>query len=88
MKIGIIGNGFVGSAIMHGFILHVDDIMIYDKDRSRSTHSMEDLVNNSDVIFVCVPTPMFESGECDLSIVNKVVEDLSEYECINGKVVY
>ena len=66
MKIGIVGNGFVGSAIMHGFILHVDDIMIYDKNPKRSTHSMKELVNQSDIIFICVPTPMFESGECDL----------------------
>ena len=86
MKIGIIGNGFVGSAIMHGFILHADDIMIYDKDAKRSTHSMKELVNSSDVIFVCVPTPMFESGECDLSIVNSVANELSQYECINKKV--
>ena len=87
MKIGIIGNGFVGSAIMHGFILHVDDIMIYDKDPKRSTHKMEELVKESDVIFVCVPTPMFESGEADLSIVNSVAEELSSYECISEKVV-
>lgn len=87
MKIGIIGNGFVGQAITHGFVLHVDDIMIYDTDPKRSTHSLNELVNNSDVIFICVPTPMFESGECDLSIVNKVVNDLSEYDCINSKVV-
>jgi nucleotide sugar dehydrogenase len=87
MKIGIIGNGFVGSAIMHGFVLHVDDIMIYDKDPKRSTHSFEDVVNLSDVIFICVPTPMFESGECDLSIVNSVAEDLSKYDCIQEKVV-
>jgi UDPglucose 6-dehydrogenase len=87
MKIGIIGNGFVGSAIMHGFILHIEDIMIYDKDPKRSTHSMKDLVNGSDVIFVCVPTPMFESGECDLSIVNSVAQELSQYDCINRKVV-
>lgn len=87
MKLGIIGNGFVGSAIMHGFILHVDDIMIYDKDKKRSTHSMKDLVSKSDVIFICVPTPMFESGECDLSIVNSVVSELAEYECIDSKVV-
>ena len=87
MKIGIIGNGFVGSAIMHGFILHVDDIMIYDKDPKRSTHSMKELVNSSDVIFVCVPTPMFESGECDLSIVNSVADELAQYECIGKKVI-
>lgn len=87
MKIGIIGNGFVGSAIMHGFILHVDDIMIYDKNPKRSTHSMKDLVNESDVIFICVPTPMFESGECDLSIVESVSKELSQYSCIDKKVV-
>ena len=87
MKIGIIGNGFVGSAIMHGFILHVDDIMVHDKNPKRSTHTMEELVNNSDIIFICVPTPMFESGEADLSIVNSVTNELSRYENIKDKVV-
>tara|TARA_A100001515_G_scaffold137046_2_gene129321 strand:- start:7932 stop:8786 length:855 start_codon:yes stop_codon:yes gene_type:complete len=87
MNIGIIGNGFVGSAIMHGFVLHANDIMIYDKDPKRSTHSMEILVNKSDVIFVCVPTPMFESGECDLSIVKDVVNELAQYECMKSKVI-
>lgn len=76
MKIGIIGNGFVGSAITHGFILHVDDIMIYDKDPKRSTHNLNELILNSDVVFICVPTPMFESGECDLSIVEGVVDEI------------
>ena len=57
MKIGIIGNGFVGSAIMHGFILHIDDIMIYDKDPKRSTHQLGKLVSDCEVLFVCVPTP-------------------------------
>ena len=87
MKIGIIGNGFVGSAIIHGFVLHADDIMVYDNDQKKSTHTMQDLVNNSEVIFICVPTPMFESGECDLSIVENVTEDLSQYDCIDKKVV-
>ena len=87
MKIGIIGNGFVGSAIMHGFILHVDDIMIYDSNAKKTTHTMDQLVLNSDVIFICVPTPMFESGEADLSIVNLVVDKLSKYKYINEKTI-
>lgn len=87
MKIGIIGNGFVGSAIMHGFILHVDDIMIYDKNPKRSTHTLDELVQQANIIFVCVPTPMFESGECDLSIVKSVVDDLSSYEGIEQKTI-
>ena len=67
MKIGIVGNGFVGSAIIHGFVLHVDDILIYDKDQGRSTHTLYEIAQQSDVAFICVPTPMFETGECDLS---------------------
>ena len=87
MKIGIVGNGFVGSAITHGFILHVEDVLIYDKDKNRSTHTLEELAKESDVIFVCVPTPMFESGDCDLSIVKSVVEDLSTCKDIEQKVI-
>jgi len=87
MKIGIIGNGFVGQAIVHGFILHTDDILVYDKDPKRSTHSMKELVKNSDIIFICVPTPMFESGECDLSIVESVVEELSQHNDIDQKTI-
>lgn len=87
MKIGIVGNGFVGSAILHGFLLHAEDIMIYDKDPKRSTHDMSTLVEMSDVVFICVPTPMFESGECDLSIVEGVVDELSKYDTITQKVV-
>ena len=77
-KLGVIGNGFVGSALVSGFSLHVDDILIYDKDQRRSTHSLDEIVKSCNVIFVSVPTPMFESGECDLSIVYSAVNDYCE----------
>ena len=79
MKVGIVGNGFVGSALMQGFLLHVEDVMIHDKDVKKSTHSLKEIANKCEVIFICVPTPMFESGECDLSIVEDVVEKLSYF---------
>ena len=75
MKIGIVGNGFVGSAIIHGFILHVEDILIYDKDKNRSSHEIEEVAEKSDVVFFCVPTPMYESGECDLSIIENSISN-------------
>jgi len=75
VNIGVVGNGFVGSALVSGFSLHVDNILIYDRDSKRSTHSLEQIVRDCSVIFVSVPTPMFESGECDLSIVYSVVSD-------------
>lgn len=80
MRIGIIGNGFVGSAIMHGFILHTDDIKIYDKNPKRGTHSLKEVIQYSDFIFLCLPTPMFESGECDLSIINSVMDEIESLD--------
>lgn len=85
--IGIIGNGFVGSAIVHGFVLHVDDILIHDKDPKKSTHTIEEILDNCGIIFICVPTPMFESGRCDLSIVKNVIEELRDHKDINEKVI-
>ena len=78
-SIGIIGNGFVGSAVAGGFSLHAN-VMIYDKDPHRSTHSLEQVLDQSEYVFVGVPTPMHsvENGEIDLTILDNVMEMISE----------
>lgn len=76
MKLGIIGNGFVGNAIAHAFIPCME-VKIYDKDPQKSFNSLEDVVNNSDIVFVSVPTPMNADGVIDLSIVESVFEDIN-----------
>ncbi len=78
MKIGIVGNGFVGSAIVQGFTLHTEEIFIHDKNVAKSTHSMKEVSSFSDVIFICVPTPMTRSGKCDLSIVESAIEEITK----------
>ncbi len=75
-NIGIIGNGFVGSAILHGFILHTDHIYVYDKKKSVSNNTLKETIENSDIIFMCLPTPMQENGECDLSIIYGCFEEI------------
>lgn len=76
-SIGIIGNGFVGSAIANGFALHAN-VRIYDVNPERSTHSFTETVNNSDVMFLSVPTPMkMTNGEIDLSIMDSAVSDIA-----------
>lgn len=87
MKIGIVGNGFVGSAIIHGFVLHVEDILICDTEVGKSTHTLEEISEQADIAFVCVPTPMFESGEIDLSIVEGVVRQICSFENRNKDMV-
>ena len=81
-KIGIVGRGFVGSAVEFGFSpqtgCDVDDLYIYDKDKSRSLHSLEDLVLYSDFIFLSVPTPSNEDGSINLSYVEDALQRISE----------
>ena len=63
MTIGVIGQGYVGTAIKLGFQDHYN-VVTYDKfDLAKSTHSkISDIVELSDVIFVCVPTPEGANG--------------------------
>ncbi|MBC8409397.1 MAG: UDP-glucose/GDP-mannose dehydrogenase family protein [Rhodobacteraceae bacterium] len=77
-NIGIIGNGFVGSAIASGFALHTK-IRIYDKDVCRSTHTLTETINKSDFVFISVPTPMIGlmGGKIDLTIMDNVFEEIS-----------
>jgi nucleotide sugar dehydrogenase len=78
-KVGIIGNGFVGSAITAGFGLHAD-IKIFDVDPDRKTHSFEEVCNTCNFVFVGVPTPMtsVEGGKIDLSIMDDVFNRINE----------
>tara|TARA_R110000824_G_scaffold8338_2_gene37688 strand:+ start:3708 stop:4562 length:855 start_codon:yes stop_codon:yes gene_type:complete len=76
-SIGVVGNGFVGSSLAAGFSLHAE-VKIYDVDARKATHTFTE-VANSDYIFVAVPTPMKEvtGGGIDLTIMNKVIQDLA-----------
>ena len=74
-NVGIIGQGFVGSALKSAFSPHYE-VYTYDKiSTDLSTHkSVHDLSRACELIFVCVPTPMREDGSCDISIVKEVVQ--------------
>ena len=82
-KIGIIGNGFVGSSVSFGFSPQTGcdgvDIKIYDKDESKATHTMSEVVNDSDIIFVSVPTPSNVDGSMNLDIVEDVFKNIDKH---------
>lgn len=74
--IGIIGFGFVGKAIHHGFAQWAD-FRIYDKNPTLSLHTFEEVAHESDFIFICLPTPTdFETGSIDLSIIDDAIDRL------------
>ena len=64
-KIGIVGNGFVGGAVRFGFSSSIGceaEVRVYDKNPLKSTHTLEETVNESDFIFLSVPTPANKDG--------------------------
>jgi len=79
-KIGIIGRGFVGSAVEFGFSAQCGCnaiIKSFDIDESRKKDSLDVTVNNSDFIFVSVPTPSNHTG-IDLSSLISALESIEQ----------
>jgi len=77
MKIGIIGNGFVGKATT---ILECIDIeiVIYDINPELCkpiNTKMTDLLDCK-IIFISVPTPMKSNGQCYTKIIEDIIKDL------------
>jgi len=87
-NIGVIGNGFVGSSLAFGFSAGSSalntNVRIYDRDTSKSVNSFDEVVSESDFIFVCLPTPMKKNGECDLSIIESSLSDIDNFNMENS----
>lgn len=77
MKIGVIGNGFVGSAVSNGFKNH--NVKVFDKNTEISSHSINEVVAQ-DFVFVCVPTPMknIMGDDCNLSIIESCFKEVEQ----------
>jgi UDPglucose 6-dehydrogenase len=76
-KIGVIGQGFVGSAVREG-MQNYFDVRTFDINGLCNEPSLDELVHQVNEIFLCLPTPMRKSGECDLSIVRECLQDISD----------
>jgi UDPglucose 6-dehydrogenase len=72
MRIGIIGFGFVGSAVgWH----HKHQTLIIRDPKLKDSASLQDLVN-ADAVFICLPSPMLDDGRCDTSYLENGLEEL------------
>jgi UDPglucose 6-dehydrogenase len=81
MKIGVVGNGFVGHA-MTLLRPHVE-VLVWDvvpEKRDPKTLDIETFVEESEIIFVAVPTPMNADGSANLDIVRSVCEEIQEID--------
>ena len=76
--IGIIGQGFVGTAIREG-LKEKFRVETYDKFKDSSCSSVEELMSKTKMFFVCLPTPMRLDGTCDLSIIEETVSEADRH---------
>jgi UDPglucose 6-dehydrogenase len=89
-KIGIIGRGFVGSAVEFGFSAQTGcdaEVRVYDKDPSKSIHTLTDTVNKSDFIFLSVPTPSNPDGSMHLGILESALQDIESVNKRSNNIV-
>jgi UDPglucose 6-dehydrogenase len=90
MKIGIVGNGVVGSAMACFFARHSNhELSIFDKYLPPyNTAECKESLNSSDLVFVCVPTPSATDGvTCDTSAVEECLEWLLPPVCIRSTII-
>ena len=89
-NIGVVGKGFVGSAVAHGFSPAVGynaNVLVYDKDPLKSVDSLDDVVNKSDFIFVSVPTPSNKDGSISLDFLYACISEIEDAVKDNSPVV-
>lgn len=80
IDIGIIGNGFVGQACRILTECKQVNCVVYDIDPEKCIPrgaTLDDIIA-TDIVFVCVPTPSLPTGQCDTSIVERVVQQLKD----------
>jgi len=86
--IGIVGQGFVGTAVREGMKEHFQ-IETYDKFKmdSSTCGSLREVCEKANIVFACLPTPMRSTGECDLSIIEGAVKKINDFKLGNIVVI-
>ena len=81
-NLGIIGYGIVGKAVEHTF--KDNNILYYDKF-IKST-PLKEVVEKSEFIFICLPTP-FKNDKIDLSIIDENLKEITKLTDNTNKII-
>ena len=74
--VGIVGQGFVGSAVYAGFKDYFQT-ETFDIAKDSTCDSLKELIEKCQFIFLCLPTPMDEDGSCYTGMVEDVIKDIN-----------
>ena len=73
MNLGIIGIGIVGNANLKGFRHLGHTVKIHDIKLNTTINN----IINTEIVFICVPTPSNQYKECDTSIISNIIDELN-----------
>lgn len=79
--VGVIGLGYVGTAVQKGFET-IKKVVTYDIQKECTEKSISDVVEQAQIVFICVPTPMNRDGTCNIEIVRSVLRDISQVDVL------
>ena len=79
-RIGIVGNGFVGNALHQG-LKDYYTVLVYDAMDSRRLNTISE-INELEIVFIAVPTPMNVDGSFDLNILKSAISMLSSNKIV------
>jgi len=84
VKVGIIGVGYVGSAVAHSH--RQDQLVIRDPKLGDLSADMQS-VADCDVIYACLPSPSKPDGTCDTSYLEHSIAELMTYPGMERRLV-
>ena len=80
IEISILGSGWVGTALGNGLIELGNEVIFYDiveKNLPNFTKDLNHAIENSNISFICVPTPTSPKG-IDLSYIKKATKNIGK----------
>lgn len=77
MRVGIIGLGVVGEAYANA-LGSKHDVIGYDK--FKPSDSIDNIVRETDVMLLCLPTPPQKSGEISMAAFQEIMPEIKDYK--------
>ncbi|MDB9908801.1 hypothetical protein OAD45_00165 [Gammaproteobacteria bacterium] len=80
-NIGIVGKGFVGTAVALGFSAATGsdfNVLVYDKDPDKSINDLDEVLSTSNFLFISVPTPSNPDGTICLDILRSCLQEINQ----------
>lgn len=79
-KIGIIGLGYVGTAVDQSYRDEGIEIVRIDTDPDKFCKGSYEDLKDADAVFICVSSPQNQDGSCDTSALESVLDNLKSFK--------